>query len=243
MSTAAIVIIGNEVLSGKVRDENTPFLLTELRKQGVDVRRVHVIQDVIEVIADEVRTLSAAHDYVLTTGGVGPTHDDVTLEAVARAFDARLAVHPDLERRLRAALREREPNAYHLKMCMVPEGAEFVGEEDPWFPLVRMRNVYVFPGIPALLQSKFESARTCFQGTPFHLRRIWVDCFESEIAHALHEVLEEFPQLLLGSYPAVSRDADYRTMLTLESRDARYADRAFDSLLARLPAAHLLRSE
>ena len=242
MSTAGLLIIGNEVLSGKVEDKNTPYLLQELRKQGVDVRRVHVIPDVVDLIAEEIRGFSSLFDYVLTTGGVGPTHDDVTMEAVAEAFDIELVTHTEMKELLLTALRGTEANASQLKMCQLPKGAKLIRSSNIWFPLVYIRNVYIFPGIPRLLQAEFDSARDCFQGSPFYLRKIFMSCIESDIAQDLHDLLDEFPDLLLGSYPRTS-EGDYRTLLTLESRDVTYVNKAVDALIARLPGASVLRIE
>jgi len=242
MPTAGILIIRNEILSGKVADENAPYLLRELRKQGVDVERVHVIPDVVETIADEVRSFAASYEYVLTSGGVGPTHDDVTMESIARAFGVKLVTHERMEKLLRESLKGKAPNESQLKMCQMPEGSVLIESKDLWFPLVAMRNVYIFPGIPRLLQSKFDSARSRFRGNPVHLRRVFVSCMESDVAQDLHDLLEEFPELMLGSYPRVA-DADYRTMLTLESRDKSYLKRAVDALVARIPPDSLLRVE
>jgi molybdenum cofactor synthesis domain-containing protein len=242
MSTAGLLIIGNEVLSGKVEDQNAPYLLAELRKQGVDVGRVHVIPDEVDLIAEEVSSFSRMFHYVLTSGGVGPTHDDVTMEGVAKAFNTRLVTHAEMKDLLLGALQGSEANASQLKMCELPEGAELIQGGDLWLPLVCVRNVYIFPGIPRLLRSKFDSARDVFKGSPFHLRRIFMSCIESDIAQHLHDLLEEFPDLQLGSYPRTS-DSDYRTMLTLESRDGAYVNKAVEVLLVRLPKASLLRVE
>jgi len=243
MSSAGIVIIGNEILTGKVQDENTPYLLRELRRQGVDVPRVHVISDVIDEIALDVSAFARAFDYVLTSGGVGPTHDDVTMEGVAAAFDIPLEQNAEMTGLLLTALRGREPNASHLKMCMLPVGATLITTKDLWFPLVQVRNVYVFPGIPRLLQAKFEAARESFRGDPIYLRRVYVSLIESDIAADLNELLVEFTELMLGSYPRTSNEVDYMTMLTLESRDESYADRAAQSLVKRMPSGTVLRVE
>jgi FAD synthetase len=244
VSTAGILIIGNEILSGKVQDENTPYFLRELRALGVEVRAVHVIPDEIEEIALQVRGFSARFDYVLTSGGVGPTHDDLTMDGVARAFGVDLVMHAEMAAQLRRALRGTEPNASQLKMCTLPAGAGLISTPDLWFPLVHVRNVYIFPGIPRLLQAKFESARGTFKGEPYFLRRVYVSCMESDIAQDLHDLLADFPELLLGSYPrttARASESDYLTMLTLESRDEQYMLRAVDSLVARIPNGALLR--
>ncbi len=244
MSTAGLLIIGNEILSGKVQDENTPYLVRELRALGVDVERIYIVPDEIDVIASHVVDLSRLCDYVLTTGGVGPTHDDVTMEAIATALNVSLVRHPRMEEMLRSALkaREREPNASELKMCQMPDGAELIDTPDLWFPLVKIKNIHIFPGIPKLLQAKFEASKDCFPGEPIYLNRVYVTCMESDIAHSLNELLVEFPELRLGSYPKIG-EPDYRTQLTLESRDQNYLTKAVDSLVGRIPDEVLVRVE
>jgi len=240
--TAGILIIGNEILTAKVQDENTPYLLKGLRARGIDVPRVHVIPDVVEEIADEVRTFSERFDFVLTAGGVGPTHDDVTMEGVARAFGEKLSCHSQMEGLLRGAIKGAEPNQSQLKMCQLPESAELIETPDLWFPLVQVHNVYVFPGIPRLLQLKFDAVADRFVGAPVFLRRVYVSLMETDLAHWLNELLEEFPALGLGSYPQ-STPEGYRTLLTLESRDTNYVERALQVLVARIPPAALTRVE
>lgn len=242
MSTAGLLIIGNEILSGKIQDENSPFLLQELRAQGVDVMRLYTIPDEVDVIAADVRQFADAYEFVLTTGGVGPTHDDVTMEGVAQAFSRKLVENPRMAQMLRQAMRGREPNTSQLKMCMLPEGAKLLETPDLWFPLVQVENVYVFPGIPRLLKTKFDSMRDVFVGEPFFLRRIFMGCIESDIAQQLHDLLDDFPELRLGSYPKIG-DEDYRTLLTLESRDRAYVDRAVTALVALIPAEDVVRVE
>ena len=243
MSTAGILIIGNEILTGKIQDENTPYLLRELRRQGVDVPRVHVIPDVISEIANDVRLFSQSYDYVLTSGGVGPTHDDVTMDGVAAAFGLPLVQHEEMLAMLRGALRGKEPNDSHLKMCALPAGAMLIAAKDLWFPLVQVRNVFVFPGIPRLLQAKFESARELFKGSPIYLRRVYVSLIESDLAADLNAVVAEFETVSFGSYPRTTAEADYMTMLTLESRDRDFAERAAAALLKRMPAGSVVRVE
>lgn len=234
MATAAIVVIGNEILSGKVVDTNSPYLCRELRGLGVDVSRVVVIPDEIDTIAHEVRAASDAHDFVFTSGGVGPTHDDLTMDGVARAFGVAVEVNEAVVARIERAVGQ-PANASQRKMASLPVGALLIDAGDLWFPVVVIGNVHVFPGIPELLQKKFESIRSRFQGVPFVLRRIYVRSRESDIADDLNAVLESYPELMLGSYPRI-RESEYHVLLTLESRDADYLERALDALLARLPA-------
>jgi molybdenum cofactor synthesis domain-containing protein len=241
MPTAGILIIGNEILSGKVVDTNSPYLCRELRDLGVDVERIVTIPDSVEVIAAQVKQMSQAYDFVFTSGGIGPTHDDLTIEGVAAAFGRPVERSESITERIRRS-RRGEPNESLLKMAMVPAGATLLDAGDFWFPLVIVENVYIFPGIPELLHKKFESARERFQGVPFVTRRVYVTQYESEIAASLNELLKEFPKLMLGSYPKI-RQESFRVMLTLESRDADYVQRALDSLLARLPEGAVHRVE
>ena len=232
MATAGILVIGNEILSGKVVDANSPFLCRELRSLGVDVQRVAVIPDEIEIIARDVRAMSQANDYVFTSGGVGPTHDDLTMDGIALAFEKRVVLNEQLARRF-----DKVPNVNESlrKMAMLPEGASLVDSGDLSFPVVIVENVHIFPGIPSLLQRKFHSIRERFAGTPFELRRVYVTQYESDIAASLHGLLAEFPELLLGSYPRTG-DEDWGVLLTLESRDPDYVKRALELLLSKLPA-------
>ena len=230
--TAGIIVIGNEVLSGKVTDVNSPYLCRELRVLGVDVERILTIPDVIEVIASEVRTMSAAYDFVFTSGGIGPTHDDLTMDGVAGAFGRELVLSASIAGRIERA-QGRAPNQSQLKMAMIPAGASLVDSGDLWFPVVIVENVHVFPGVPELLMKKFTSIRERFRGEPFLLKNVYVKRRESEIAASLNDLLTEFPELLLGSYPKIG-EQEFHVLLTLESRDAAYLGEALDALLRRL---------
>ncbi len=239
--TAGIVVIGNEILSGKVTDTNSPFMASELRALGVELRRIATIPDELDVIGDTVREFSGAFDVVFTSGGVGPTHDDVTIEGIARGFDRPVIRHPELEAGLRRYLGDRL-NAAHLKMAEVPEGAELVPDSSLGFPTVLFGNVYILPGIPEILHKKFESIRARFRDAPWHLHVIYTSQGESTIADSLNQVVSEFPDLMLGSYPKIG-DAEYLVKLTIESKDEAYARRAFDRLVALLPAGSVVRTE
>ena len=234
MPTAGLLVIGNEILSGKIVDTNSPFLARELRALGVDLNRILVIPDDVDLIAAETRRMSTDYDYVFTSGGIGPTHDDLTMDGVAQAFGREVELNESICARIERA-QGKAPNESQRKMALIPEGAMLVDSGDLWFPIVAIENVYIFPGIPELLQRKFASMRERFRGVPFQLTRIYVTQSESDIAETLHELLGEFPELLLGSYPRI-RERDYRVLLTLESRDPDYLSRARDALLARLPA-------
>jgi len=230
--TAGIIVIGNEILSGKTADENSAFLARELRDLGVDVRKIAVIPDDLQLIAAEVRLFSQSYSYVFTTGGVGPTHDDLTMDGVAAAFGRKLRRHEQLEDALHRYYAQHlvEPN---LRMADVPEGARLIGGQGMWFPVVAVENVYIFPGVPEILRKKFSRIRETFRDAPFHLREVYLRADEGQIASVLHRILASFPNLLLGSYPYFDNPS-FSIKLTLESKDAAYVNDAHGLLLTEL---------
>ena len=231
--TAGIVIIGNEVLSGKTQDMNSYFLCRELRTLGVEVQRILVIPDEIQLIGKEIVPFSRQWDLVFTTGGVGPTHDDVTMAGIAHGFGVKLIRHYDLERRLHERHGE-NINQARLKMAEVPEGAELIGEGSLYAPVVRFHNVYIFPGIPKILHERFHVIKERFRNTPFFLKIVYVKEGEGVIALTLNNLLVSFPNLLLGSYPVLG-DPSFKVKVTLESKDENYLDQALKKLLDTLP--------
>lgn len=240
-TTAAMVVIGNEILSGKVTDSNSGYLARELRAIGVSLERIVVIPDVVDVIATTVRECAAAFDLVFTSGGVGPTHDDLTIAGIAAAFDVPVVEHPQL-RKVIDKVASNAPGAAMLKMAEVPEGAELVGGKDDVFPTVRLGNVYVLPGIPEIFEAKVAALRERFRSAPFLLRQVFVSVYETAIAEHLDATLARFPDLMLGSYPKLSHP-EYRVRVTLESKDAKYLDAALDDLVARMPDGYVVKIE
>jgi FAD synthetase len=233
--TAGIIVIGNEILSGKVQDANAAYLVGELRLLGVDVKKIVVIPDEVEVIAAEVSTFSHQFDVVFTSGGVGPTHDDVTIEGIARAFGRRVIRSPELEQILRSRYGG-ELNEARLRLTEVPEGAVLISEDSLWLPAVTVENVYIFPGIPDLLRRKFDGIKDRFRERPYVLRKVYVKESEGNIAVYLNTLVQQFPELMLGSYPDL-HNPHYKVLLTLESKDALYVQAALEQLLSLLPEA------
>jgi len=231
--TAGIVIIGNEVLSGKTRDTNSHFFCTELRQLGVEVQKISTIQDDIEIIGKEVAAFSDRFDYVFTSGGVGPTHDDVTIEGVARGLGVRVVRHPDIERRMRQRLGD-QVNEARLRMANVPEGATLLATEAPFAAIVKIRNIYIFPGIPRILEERFHAIKETFRDTPYYLKNVFVRYGEGIIASILNDLLVNFPNLMLGSYPVLDLP-EYKVKVTLESKDSDYLEQALRALIASLP--------
>jgi molybdenum cofactor synthesis domain-containing protein len=227
--SAALVVIGNEILSGKVRDSNAYFTARELRGLGVELKRIAVVPDELAAIADEVAYCAAHFDFVITSGGVGPTHDDITMEGVAIAFKRKLIQHPELARLIQHHMGERA-NAASLRMAEVPEGAVLNDAGDIRFPTVQVENVYVLPGIPQLFESKLNALKARLRADPYFMRAIFTNSVESSIAEHLNSTLAVYPLLMLGSYPKIG-NPEYRVKLTLESKDPEYLDRAFHHLM------------
>jgi molybdenum cofactor synthesis domain-containing protein len=236
--TAGILVIGNEILSGKTADENSVVLVKELRELGVDVRKISVIPDDVETIANEVRQFSADHDYVFTTGGVGPTHDDLTMEGVALAFRQKIVRNAELEAALRGYY-SADLVEGNLRMADVPEGVRLISAPGLWFPVIVVENVFIFPGVPAIFQRKFRRIRELFRDAPYHLREVYLRADEGQIADILRGILARFPDLLLGSYPYFDERA-YTVKLTLESKDSAYLDAAHEMLLSELKRIDLV---
>jgi molybdenum cofactor synthesis domain-containing protein len=229
-ATAAILIIGDEILSGKTADENATFLIRELRELGVGLRRILVIPDVLDEIAGSVGELASRYDHVFTSGGVGPTHDDLTMEGVARAFGTRVHRRPELERLLRGfygvKLEER-----NLRMADVPDGSTLIeGPELPW-PVIAYRNVYILPGIPAIFRRKFLAIRERFRAAPYHLTCVYVADDEGRLAAHMDKVAASYPDVAVGSYPRIDGEG-WRVKITLESKDRAKVERAAAELVA-----------
>jgi molybdenum cofactor synthesis domain-containing protein len=239
--TVGIVVIGNEILSGKVADTNSSFLARELRAVGADLRRVTVIPDEIEEIARTVREFSRAFETVLTSGGVGPTHDDVTVEGVAGAFGRSVVRHPEIEQALHRHF-QGKANTAALKMAEIPEGAELIRGGELSFPLIKIENVYLLPGIPEICRQKFDVIKVRFARGAYHLKALYSRRGESVIAEYLHATLAKFPDLLLGSYPRLG-DPEYAVKVTLESRAQAYVEEAFAHLVGILPEGTVVRTE
>jgi molybdenum cofactor synthesis domain-containing protein len=238
--SAAIIVIGNEILSGKVVDTNAAFLAKELRTLGVSLQRILVIPDELDAIAEAVGTYQPGFDILFTSGGVGPTHDDVTIAGIARGLGRRVVRHPLLEEKIREYSGDKISEA-RLKMAEIPEGAELVFEGSLNFPIVLVENIYVLPGIPELFRDKFLAMKNRFAVDPYFMRVIYTRAVESSIARYLNATLDAFPLLQLGSYPKLS-DPEYRVRVTLESKDREYVDRAFAHLVAQLPPEEIVRT-
>jgi molybdenum cofactor synthesis domain-containing protein len=240
--TAAVLIIGNELLTGKVEDANLAALARVLRRLGVALQRVVMVPDDIDTIAGEVRALSRAYDWLFTSGGVGPTHDDVTIEAVAKAFGVEVVLSAPMEAMLRAHYKERTTEG-HLRMALIPKGAALETTEEVRWPTVRIENTWVMPGIPEVFRMKLPVIEAKLgQGRAFVSHAVYTNMDEGDLKPLLDQVVRAFPDVDVGSYPKWL-GASYRTKLTFDGRDAERVAAARDAFLRTLPAGEPLKVE
>ena len=221
--TACVLIIGNEILSGRTQDVNLNYLAKGLNEAGVRLREARVIPDIAEVIVATLNEVRGKYDYVLTTGGIGPTHDDITNECVAKAFGVPLILHAEAKRILEERYRERgmELNEARLRMAQVPQGATLVLNPVSGAPGFRMENVFVMAGVPQIMQAMFEGVRAELRGgRPVLSRAISCGLAEGQLAKGLGEIQARYPDIDIGSYPWYRRGA-YGVSLVLRTPDER----------------------
>jgi molybdenum cofactor synthesis domain-containing protein len=239
---AAALVIGNEILSGKIADTNTNFLARGLFELGIELRRVVVCPDEVPTIAHELSELRDSHDMVFTSGGVGPTHDDVTIEGVAASFGRTVVQSEAVAKLIRHYYGERTTDA-HLRMANMPEGAEMIrSSEAPW-PTVVIENVFVLPGVPEIFRLKFTDLRKRLdEGQEFHSQAVFTLSGEGEIAKLLEDIAKAFPGVMVGSYVKWKVE-DYRTKVTFDGNDEKSVGEAADMLVAALAADVFVRRE
>ena len=242
--TAAMLVIGDEILSGKIEEANVAVLARALRGLGVLLRRAVVVMDDIETIAREVRELSRTHDWLFTSGGVGPTHDDVTVEAVARAFEVRVVSSPHMEAMLRAHYKERCTEG-HLRMALIPEGAALEVTREITWPTIRLGNTWLLPGIPEVFRMKLPvvTGYLASAAAPaFVSHAVYVKMDEGELKPLLDRVVASFADVAVGSYPKW-HEPSYRTKLTFDGRDDGRVVEARDAFVKLLPDGEPQRVE
>ncbi|MDD9937215.1 MAG: molybdopterin-binding protein [Myxococcales bacterium] len=238
--TAAALIIGNEILTGKIQEANLAYLGQELFKLGIVLERAVVCRDDVDVIAEDLNGLRADHDFVFTSGGVGPTHDDLTMPSIAKAFGVALVRAPEIETLIRGYHKDRVTDD-HLRMADIPEGSKLFANEDVPWPTVAIENVFIFPGVPEIFRLKFPILRPHLaDGRSFFSRAVYTNCDEGEIAALLGEAAQGNPELFIGSYPRF-RGQDYRLKVTVDGEDEADVDAALDAIIAGLPADKIVR--
>ena len=239
--TAAALVIGNELLTGKIQDCNVAALARELFGLGIALRRVVICPDDVDTIAADLELLGATHDLVFTSGGVGPTHDDVTMAAVAKACHRELVRSPELEKPLRHYFGPRL-NEFHLRMADVPEGTELVFAEGSLWPTVRVGKIFVLPGLPEIFRQKLPALRTALAGgAPFVSLAVGSRREEGELAELLEDLSRRHPQVSIGSYPRWG-DGPLRVVVTFDGRGRAEVEAALTELRSSLPAEEIIEA-
>ena len=211
--TASVLIIGNEILSGRTQDVNLNHIAKVLGEQGVRVREARVVPDVVDVIVDAVNDARARFDYVFTTGGIGPTHDDITADCIAKAFDVPLVVSEAIAERIRGRPAPEDVMASRLRMARIPRGAELIDNPTGGPQGFRMANVFVMAGIPAVMQAMLSTVAVQ-GGAVVRSRSVTAYLGESQVATGLTRIQTRYPEVDLGSYP-FTRDGRYGTTLVM----------------------------
>ncbi|XP_008198295.1 FAD synthase [Tribolium castaneum] len=237
VKTAGILVIGDELLKGEVIDTNSPCITKEFHNIGVKVKKISVIGDEIDELSSEIRNFSKLYNYVITTGGIGPTHDDVTFEAVSRAFGIPLALNPQLRNLCQKFYNTTDDNHPGMKLAMVPESAKLTFSDQTNYPNVSVENVYMFPGIPELFRRSFLTLSSKLfksDDTVFHCKALYVNLTEDKIADELGKLAADFPDVQVGSYPKLFHKL-YKVKITMESTNENSVKAATDQLLAKFP--------
>ena len=220
--SAAMLIIGNEILSGRTKDANLHYLAGELTLLGIRLMEVRVIPDLEMVIVDAVNDLRRRYDYVFTTGGIGPTHDDITAECVAKAFGVKLIVNPEARRLLEQQIKKsgNELNEARLRMAKTPDGASLIDNTYSVVPGFQMENVYVMAGVPRIMQAMFEGLKPSLRrGRPMLSRTIACNLPEGTIAEGLGDVQARYPGLEIGSYPSYRSQGGFNVAMVVRGVD------------------------
>jgi molybdenum cofactor synthesis domain-containing protein len=237
--TAAILVIGDEILSGRTKDKNIGFIADTLTDVGIDLEEVRIVSDREEAIVEAVQALSGRYDVVLTTGGIGPTHDDITADSVAKAFGVGISHHSEAVAMLEASWKKRniEPNEARLRMARIPDGAELIPNAVSAAPGFRIGNVYVMAGVPAIMQAMMdEVVKRLPVSQPLVSETIEAGRGEGDIAVAAAQVQAAHPTVRIGSYP-YHDGTRFVTRLVLRSRDTaalEAASKAMNDALAGL---------
>jgi molybdenum cofactor synthesis domain-containing protein len=237
--TAALVVIGDEILSGRTQDQNVGQLATWLNEQGIRLAEVRVVPDSIDRIVDAVNALRANHDYLFTTGGIGPTHDDITVDAIAAAFGVPVVIHPAARKILENYYRDRAGGLTEarLRMARTPEGAELIENPYSGAPGVRIGNVFILAGVPAIAASMLEGLSGKLEGgRPVVSVTVGARAAESEVADLLRETEAAHPGVAIGSYPFF-RDGRHGANFVIRSEDEGLARRTGEELSKRLREA------
>lgn len=231
--TAAVLVIGDEILSGRTKDKNIGHVAERLTEVGVDLKEVRVVPDEEPEIVAAVNALRARYDYVFTTGGIGPTHDDITADAIAKAFGVSIDVDPRARAMLLEYIAEKDLNEARLRMARIPEGADLVVNSVSKAPGFRLGNVYVMAGVPRIMHAMLEAIiPELRKGAPMLSRTVLANAKEGDIAAPLGEIAKRYPKAIIGSYPFLDEAGRPNTNLVVRARDAALLEQVADEVAA-----------
>ncbi|WP_299722335.1 molybdopterin-binding protein [uncultured Tateyamaria sp.] len=235
--TAAMLVIGDEILSGRTRDANMHHLAGELTRAGITLAEVRIVSDEPQAIIGAVQALSAAHDTLFTSGGIGPTHDDITADCIAAAFGTHIDVREDARALLAAhyAKTGSDLNAARLRMARIPDGATLIDNPVSVAPGFTLRNVHVMAGVPAVFQAMVATVlATLTGGDPLVSKTLRIERGEGDIAGPLGELAATYPDLSIGSYP-FQKDGKFGANIVIRGTDGAMVDTALAALETRFP--------
>jgi molybdenum cofactor synthesis domain-containing protein len=218
--TAGLLVIGDEILSGRTKDKNIGYIAEYLTNIGIDLKEVRVVSDDEAVIVEALNALRHRYTYVFTTGGIGPTHDDITADSVAKAFGVPIDVDPRARALLLTRIAEKDLNAARLRMARIPEGADLILNKVSAAPGFRIGNVHVFAGVPAIMQAMLdEVAPTLKTGARMLSETLRADLKEGDIGSALGAIAKQHPDVTIGSYPFFDEQRGPNTNVVVRARD------------------------
>ncbi|MDF2621489.1 MAG: molybdopterin binding domain protein [Xanthobacteraceae bacterium] len=218
--TAAILVIGDEILSGRTKDRNIGYIAEYLTAIGIDVREVRIVPDVEEEIVGAVNALRARHTYLFTTGGIGPTHDDITADCVAKAFGVSIDVDPRARAMLLEYIKPEDLNEARLRMARIPAGAELVPNPVSKAPGFWIGNVIVMAGVPTIMQAMLDQvAPKLNTGVRMLSETVRADAREGDVGGPLGEIARRHPEVSIGSYPFMTEEGRPNTNLVVRARD------------------------
>ena len=240
--TAGIVVIGDEILSGRTKAKNIGFIAEYLTNLGIDLKEVRVVADEEPAIVEALNTLRARYDYVFTTGGIGPTHDDITADAVAKAFGVGIDHHPDVVARFRQRYAEADLNEARLRMARIPHGAELIESATILAPGFKLGNVVVMAGVPSIMQAMMDIvAPRLRSGARMLSDSVSANAREGDIGTPLRAIQEAHPETSIGSYPFIEDSGRPNTNVVVRSRDPEKLKAAMDDVKAMLAGLNVVR--
>ena len=242
--TAGILVIGDEILSGRTKDKNIGFIAEYLTNLGIDLKEVRIVADDEDDIVAALNAVRERYDYVFTTGGIGPTHDDITADSVARAFGVGIDHHPSVVARFKERFKNPgELNEARLRMARIPDGAELIQSATILAPGFKLGNVITMAGVPSIMQAMMDIvAPTLKSGQRMLSESVRADAREGDVGTPLRAIAEAHPDTIIGSYPFLDENGKPNTSLVVRSRDQATLTAAMDAVKAMLAGLKAVQS-